>query len=409
MAKLEAMRTIGVEERRARVVRRHHLAAETRSDDVVEIVRDLVALHSTDPASVYLSVLARSNSDGLGVADVERELYDVRSLVRMLGMRRTMWVVPVELAAVVHGACTRAIEVRERARLVQFLAEAGVADEGEGGAWLAEVEDATVEALEAAGEATATELSKAVAGLRERLHLGVGTKWEVVLGASTRVLFILAASGRIVRGRPRGSWISSQYRWSTTRAWLPGGMDRGLTLLPTGVAQVELVWKWLAAFGPGTVVDLAWWTGLTVGEVRRAVAELPTVEVDVGGPKPGLVLADDVDPDPVDVPPPSAALLPALDPSVMGWKERSWYLGEHGPALFDRSGNAGPTVWWDGRVVGGWAQRKSGEVVVGLLEDVGREATAAVLAEAARLQAAIGPVRVTPRFRTPLERDLSNR
>ncbi len=403
------MRTIGIEERRARVARRHRLAADARSGDVVETVRDLVALHATDPASVYLSVLARSDGS-LDVATVERELYEVRSLVRMLGMRRTMWVVPVELAAVVHGACTRAIEVRERARLVQFLVEAGVVDdESQGGAWLAEVEDATVEALAGAGEATAAELSQLVAGLRERLHLGVGTKWEVVQGASTRVLFILAAAGRVVRGRPRGSWISSQYRWATTPAWLPGGLDRGLTLLPTGVAQVELVWKWLAAFGPGTMADLAWWTGLTLGEVRRAVAELPTVEVDVGGgaAKPGLVLVDDVDP--VAPPAPSAALLPALDPTVMGWKERSWYLGDHGPALFDRSGNAGPTVWWDGRIVGGWAQRKSGEVVVGFLEDVGREAVTAVLAEAARLQAAVGPVRVTPRFRTPMERDLSNR
>ena len=62
------------------------------------------------------------------VAEVERELYEVRSLLRMLGMRRTMWVVPVELAAVVHGACTRAIEVRERDRLVKYLAEAGVVE-----------------------------------------------------------------------------------------------------------------------------------------------------------------------------------------------------------------------------------------------------------------------------------------
>ncbi len=110
------------------------------------------------------------------MAAVERELYDVRSLVRMLGMRRTMWVVPVELAAVVHGACTRAIEVRERNRLVQYLAEAGVVDADEGHAWLAEVEEATMEALGAAGEggATAAELSPAVAGLRERLHLARG-------------------------------------------------------------------------------------------------------------------------------------------------------------------------------------------------------------------------------------------
>jgi len=93
----------------------------------------------------------------------------------------------------------------------------------------------------------------------------------------------------------------------------------------------------------------------------------------------------------------------------MGWRERGWFLGEHGPALFDRSGNIGPTVWWDGRIVGGWAQRPSGDIAFRLLEDAGAEAMAAITAEAERLQAWLGPVRVTPRFRTPLERELSAR
>jgi hypothetical protein len=93
----------------------------------------------------------------------------------------------------------------------------------------------------------------------------------------------------------------------------------------------------------------------------------------------------------------------------MGWQERAWYLGEHRASCFDRSGNIGPTVWCDGRIVGGWAQRKdTGEVVVRLLEDVGGEAEQAVAEEAARVQAWIGAVRVTPRFRTPLERELSS-
>ncbi len=91
----------------------------------------------------------------------------------------------------------------------------------------------------------------------------------------------------------------------------------------------------------------------------------------------------------------------------MGWKERGWFLGEHGPALFDRTGNIGPTVWWDGRIVGGWAQRPDGEVVVRLLSDIGAGGEAAVAAEAERLSGHLGPVRVTPRFRTPLERELS--
>ena len=54
---------------------------------------------------------------------------------------------------------------------------------------------------------------------------------------------------------------------------------------------------------------------------------------------------------PSPAPGPWAALLPALDPTVMGWLDRGWFLGDHEKALFDRTGNVGPTVWLDGRVV----------------------------------------------------------
>ena len=90
----------------------------------------------------------------------------------------------------------------------------------------------------------------------------------------------------------------------------------------------------------------------------------------------------------------------------MGWADRDWYLGEHRSALFDTNGNAGPTIWSDGRVVGGWGQRPDGEIAVRLLEDIGSEAATAVDAEADRLSRWLGPVRITPRFRTPLELDL---
>jgi hypothetical protein len=133
---------------------------------------------------------------------------------------------------------------------------------------------------------------------------------------------------------------------------------------------------------------------------------VPHAEVDLDGTT-GYVLADDLGAAPR--PEPSAALLPTLDPTTMGWKERDWYLGPHGPTLFDVNGNAGPTVWWDGRVVGGWSQRRDGEIAVALLEDVGRDARAAIDAEVERLQAWVGDVRFSPGFLPPFQRRLGER
>jgi hypothetical protein len=388
------MRRIGVTERRARLGLRHHLAAPARSG-VVEAARDLVGLHATDPATVYLAARARMAVPE--VAAVERALYEDRELVRILGMRRTMFVEPVELMPVVQAACTDAIAVQQRRLLVDMIGGAGMADDP--AAWIEEVETAAVKALEARGGATATEVAQDDPRLAQQIVVAEGKPYEGRQSVVTRILLLLAADGRIVRGRPRGSWVSGQYRWSVIGAWLPDGAGPWLI----HDAQAELVRRWLASFGPATIADVKWWTGLPMGQVRRAVAAAGAVEVDLDG-VPGLVLADDLDP--VPAPGPWAALLPALDPTTMGWAGRDFYLGPHRPVLFDRNGNAGPTIWWDGRVVGGWAQRRSGELVLRLLEDVGADATTAIEADAARLADWLGPARVTPRFRTPLEREL---
>jgi hypothetical protein len=360
------------------------------------VARDLVGLHGTDPASVYLAAAARMWAPE--VEAIERALYDERALVRMLGMRRTMFVVPVELAGIVQAACSDAIAVQQRKILLQLLEHERVADDVPG--WLADVEQATLRALGVRGTATAAELAKDEPRLRTQLHLAEGKSYAGTQSVSSRILLVLAAEGRVVRGRPRGSWTSSQYAWSPIDHWLPGGLPEW----SREAAQAELVRHWLAAFGPGTVADLRWWTGLTAGQVKRALSAVGAVEVDLDG-TPGLVLPDDLDP--VPAPEPWAALLPALDPTVMGWAGRGWYLGDHAPHLFDRNGNAGPTIWWDGRIVGGWAQRKNGEITFRLLEDVGAESRGAVDAEADRLGKWFGTVRATPRFRTPLEQELS--
>ena len=316
----------------------------------------------------------------------------------MLGMRRTMFVVPQDLASVVHAACTRSIAVGLRRSTLKLYAAAGFADNLE--AWLHELEDATASALERRGEATAQELSADVPDLKKQVLFAAGKNYEGVQGVATRILMQLAAEGRIMRGRPRGSWISTQYRWASTEAWLAGG----LTELDAGEAQAELIRRWLHAFGPGTLSDLKWWTGLTMAEVKGALDRLDVVEVDLECGT-GLVLADDLEPLPD--PGPWVALLPALDSTPMGFSERGWFMGAHGPKMFDRSGNIGPTVWSDGRIVGGWAQRKNGTVAYKLLEDVGAAAEHAIDAHAHRQSAWLGSVRIIPRFRTPLERELS--
>jgi hypothetical protein len=383
------------DQRRARLVRRHLLAPDGRAGDPTAVAQSLVALHATDPATVHLSATARMRDPA--IETVEQALYDDRTIVRMLGMRRTMFVVPVDLAPVVQAACTDEVAARERRRLLGFLDANGVAEPD---AMLAELERETLEALASRGQALTSELSDDVPALRREITVGSG-RWTTTVRLSSRVLFLLAARGQIVRGRPRGTWLSSQYRWATTTAWVGADADAP----DDDRARAELARRWLWAFGPGTVEDLKWWTGWTITQTRRVLDGAATVEVALEDGSTGLVLADDADP--VPDPPPAAALLPALDPTPMGWTHRDWYLGPHRPELFDRNGNVGPTVWWGGRIVGGWGQRPDGGVAAELLTDIGKEGATAIEAEVARLDGVLAGVRVIPRFRTPLERRLA--
>jgi len=385
-----------VAERRARLQRRHRLAGDATS--VTEVVDSVAVLHATDPATVYLSVLARAPQ--LTLDDVSAALYEDRSVVKLIGMRRTMFVVRTGFAPVVHSAAGRAIARRLRRQLLQQLSSR-TTDPPAGPdleTWLQELEDSVERVVDRHDEAPASRLGQDEPRLRTTLIPDTGRKWDVPTNITSRVLTLMAADGRLVRGRPAGTWLSRQHRWASTRALWPDGMPD----VAEAEAEEELVRSWLRVFGPAPVTDLKWWTGWTLGQTRKVLGRLPVVEADLDG-EPGVVLADDVEPEPPRAP--AAALLPALDPTPMGWQTRDWFLGPHRAALFDRNGNIGPTVWWDGRIVGGWAVR-AGRVVWRLLEDVGTEAAAAVEAVAGSIESRLGGATVIPSFRTPLEREL---
>lgn len=388
------MLRIDVAERRARLAVRHRLAPGRRAGDVVEATRSMVCLHASDPASVYLSAWARV--DGITVADLDRALYGDRTLVKHPAMRRTLFVFPRETLALAQAGASNRVANAERKRLIRDVESAGLQRDGE--RWLAEASERVLAALADGREATSSELRKDIPLLEGAIVYGEGKSWGGRMPVGPRVLTTLSAAGRVVRASNDGAWTISRPRWAATSAWL--GEEVEPREEAAGVAG--LVEGWLRTFGPGTAGDLKWWLGSTVAAVRRALAGLEAVEVELDG-QTGYVLPDDLEP--TERVEPWAALLPPLDPTTMGWQEREWYLGPHKAQLFDASGNAGPTAWWDGRIVGGWRQSDDdGGIFLQLLEDVGSEGCAALESEAGRLSEWLGGTRALPRFPSPLSK-----
>jgi hypothetical protein len=387
------VRKVDFAERRARLARRHGLAPSQRLPDIVEATRGIVCLHATDPATVYLSAWARV--DDMSLADMDRALYDERSLVKHLAMRRTLFVFPRETLPVAQSGASARVAAAERRRLVRDVEKAGLQRDGE--RWLKRAGDAVMAALADGREASSTELRAEIPLLEGSISYGEGKSWGGQMPVAPRVLTTLSAAGQIVRASNDGRWTTSRPRWTAMRAWTGDELPE----LPEAEGVAALVERWLHAFGPGTEADIKWWLGSTLRLVRAALAELEAVEVDLDAQS-GFLLPDDLEPEePVE---PWGALLPSLDPTTMGWFERDWYLGPHKPEVFDTSGNAGATAWWDGRIVGGWGQAESGEVVLQLLEDVGGDAVTELEAEAERLTAWLDGARIQARFPSPLSR-----
>lgn len=312
---------------------------------------------------------------------VERAMYSDRSIVKQLAMRRTLFAAPRDLLPALLGGASARVAGQQRARLAKDVEAHGVA--ADGAAWVDRASAAVLERL-ADGEARgAARLRTELPELEGRTRPGPNAKaWEGSVTFAPRLLTLLGAEGRIVRGPNEGHWRTSRPQWTLMPSWL------GEAVTPTSVREgyAELVGRHLATFGPATENDVVWWLGATKAVVRAALADVEAVPVELDGGATGYVLpGDEMEDEAVGE---WAALLPVLDPTTMGWKERSFYLdAAHVTHLFDINGNGGTTAWVNGRVVGCWVQDPDGRVRVIPLAPVARSQVRRLEVEAERLTA----------------------
>ena len=386
------MRSFTVEERRARLARRH-LLVQPCDDSTAEVASRFVGLHATDPATPYLSLWARVSR--FRRTDLDAALYDERTVVKHLAMRRTVWAFDAEDLPAVQSAASERVAAAEHRKLTADVVKTGIAPDGE--AWLRAASAAVLAHLAKHGNTSARELRAALPELAGTYDPAPGKSYGGAGPISPRVLTVLGAQGLVIRGPNDGSWTTSRPRWAAMDQWLGA---RGESM-DDDAARATLVARWLRTFGPATVNDVKWWFGHTLAWTRAALIDVGAVEVDLDG-TPGFTLPDDLEPEPACER--WCALLPGLDVTTMGWQEREWYLGEHPGQVFDRNGNGGPTAWCDGRIVGGWVQDADGRVVLRLVEDVGAGASKALTRKAVELTDWLGGVRIAARFPSPLSK-----
>ncbi len=375
------MRSISIEARQRALVARHHL--DGRASTFAEAIEDLIAMHSSDPITPHLGLCARVP----GYVATQLDAATPHAMWRLHAMRRTLWIAPSPSVGLLDAAVGQTVLRKEQRKLLGWVS--AIRDDAED--WVEHLAGAVVAEVAANPGIHTRELHERVPELSTKITVGSG-KWTSEVPVGSRLLFCLAMQLRVARAATSGSWRTSQYGWCQAPDVQRPSVEEG---------RLWLVQRYLDRFGPVTTADIRWWTGLTAAQVRKALdaLDVEAVAVDDGE---AWILPGQLLPEALGV-----CLLPGLDPTPMGYKERSWFLGNHGGVLFDRNGNVGPTIWVDGRIVGGWAVDGEGEVHTRLLERVSEARQDEVEQRARALQEWLNGVPVTPRFRTPLERELA--
>lgn len=130
--------------------------------------------------------------------------------------------------------------------------------------------------------------------------------------------------------------------------------------LPRDEALAELARRYFATRGPATLADLAWWSGLTMTDVRRGVSMLPKdfEQREMGGQM-CVFLPQDLS---EVFPPKTTFLLPDYDEYGIAYKNREALFGDTHLA---RAGNGAMphAVVVDGVVAGTWKRADVGKHV----------------------------------------------
>lgn len=321
------------------VLIKHHLTDDTLIDNIIKITNDLCGLHSTRLSTSYLSLFVRTKY--FMKTDLERELYINRTLGRIRGMRRTLFIQPIDMIPIVHTATFKLGE-KNFEKYMEFH-KVSINE-------YQEVSDRIMKILKGK-ELSASEIRKE---LNSKSNIPA-------------IIQLMCNYGLLIRGKPIKDWKDGRNRYAVFKEYFPS-LD--LKIISEKEAVQYLVEKYVKTYGPVSENDISWWTGLTKLKIREALQNIKSQlnSVTISSIKGKFItLNSDIEQlhNLNNVDNPTLIFLPELDPYPMGYKDRERYIdSKNYNKIFDRSGNIAATIFLDGIAIGVWDTEEKSEPII---------------------------------------------
>jgi hypothetical protein len=343
---------------RGYIATRHGWGRPTAPPGIPELAAAMCGLHAARLPTPYVTLAARLR--GFTVPQLRAGLGPGGGLVKLRCMRRTLHIVPAAFAPIPHVA-TR------RLRLGAVAASAR-----RDGIDTARLEAAgkTVMTLLADGPLPARDLERRLV-TGDSLVTTEGRFPPLALTVARHAVRWMWEAGRITCRNTAASLHREIREFGLAGTAYPG-LD--LNAADVDVAVRKLVAHYLAAFGPASVSDLLWWSGLTRKEIDPALAALDRdlIRIRLAGDPTLLLLpaaCEDALRGAERLPADHLRLLAFEDPTLKGYfTTRARYVDPaHQTAAFNSIGEVHAAITLAGRVVGTWTWHRAQRTVSHLL------------------------------------------
>ncbi|MFX1600411.1 MAG: DNA glycosylase AlkZ-like family protein, partial [Promethearchaeota archaeon] len=225
------------------VMKKHHLTDETLIDDIIQITDDLCGLHSTRLSTSHLSLFVRTKN--FKKTDLERELYINRTLGRIRGMRRTLFIQTIDMIPIVHNATFKLGE-KNFEKYMEFHKVS-----------LKEYQEISNRILKILK-------GREISALEIRKELNSKSNIPAIIQ-------LMCNYGLLVRGKPIKDWKDMRNNYALFKDYFP---TLNLTKLNEKDAIQILIEKYIKTYGPVSENDISWWTGFTKTIIRDALQNI---------------------------------------------------------------------------------------------------------------------------------------